>query len=102
MAAIHLIERENLFSRVTGSATEFESGFWAINEVEARNLVGASIYFHQLQLEPSFYGGIITGIRVHNAAPYIGRIVFRFEPKADHRNVRTSREGWAYEKKISR
>ncbi len=101
MAAIHLIERENLFSRVADSQTEFESGYWAISETEARELIGANIYFHERQLEPSFYGGVITGVRVHQAKDlYTGRMVFRFEPKPQCRNVRTGREGWQYEKKI--
>ena len=60
MAAIHLIERENFISRVTGSQTEYESGYWALSENQARELVGANIYFHERQVEPSFYGGVIT------------------------------------------
>ena len=54
MAAIHLIERENLFSRVADSQTEFESGYWAISKTEARELIGANIYFHERQLERHF------------------------------------------------
>jgi hypothetical protein len=102
MTAIHLIERENLFSRVADSQTEYESGYWAIPETAAQELVGAQIYFHERQIEPSFYGGVITGFRVHEAEndPRKGRIIFRFVPKSECRNVRTGRDGWQYERKI--
>jgi len=102
MPAIHLIEKENLISRVSGSQTEYESGYWALSEQEARELVGAHIYFHERQIEPSFYGGLITGFRVQRSEPYTGRIVFRFEPKSECRGVRAGRNGWQYEKKIVR
>jgi hypothetical protein len=100
MAAIHLIERENYFTRVTGSQTEWESGYWAIAEALARELIGGHIYFHEKQQEPSYYGGIINGFRINQVEPYSGRIIFRFEPKPDCRGVRAGREGWQQEKKI--
>jgi hypothetical protein len=102
MPAIHLIEKENLISRVSGSQTEYESGYWALSEQDARDLVGAHIYFHERQIEPSFYGGLIIGFRVQQTEPYTGRVVFRFEPKSECRGVRAGRAGWQYEKKILR
>ena len=102
MTAIHLIERENFISRVAGSQTEYESGYWAVSETDASELVGAHIYFHERKIEPSFYGGVITGWRLHRAEPYSGRVVFRFEPKPECRGVRAGRNGWQFEKKIVR
>ena len=102
MAKIHLIEKKNLFTRVSGSQTEYESGYWALTEQEAGNLVGAHIYFHEKQIAPSFYGGLITGFRTQQGEPYGGRIIFRFEPKPECRDVRAGVDGWQYEKKIVR
>jgi hypothetical protein len=102
MIAIHLIERESLFSRVSGSNTEYQSGYWAVSESDAAKLIGAHIYFHERQIEPSFYGGLITGFHVHQDDPYVGRVVFKFEPKADCRGVRAGRAGWQFEKKLVR
>jgi hypothetical protein len=100
MAAIHLIERKSLFSRVTSPSTEYESGFWSLSEAQAQLLVGGKIYFHQRQIEPSFYGGVITGFRVQQGEPHNGRIIFRFEPNPECRGIRAGRGGWQFEKKI--
>ena len=102
MPAIHLIEKENLISRLAGSQTEYESGYWALPEYDAKELVGGHIYFHERQIEPSFYGGLITGFRIQQTEPYKDRVVFRFEPKPNCRGVRAGRDGWQYEKKIVR
>ncbi len=51
-------------------------------------------------VDPSFYGGVITGFRVQQDGPYTGRIVFRFEPKPECRGVKAGRDGWRFEKKI--
>ena len=100
MAAIHLIERENLFSRVNGSQTEYESGYWNLSETQAQELVNSNIYFHERQLEPSFYGGVITGFRVQQGELHNGRIIFKFEPKTECRGVTSGRGCWQFEKKI--
>jgi hypothetical protein len=64
MPSIHLIERENLISRVSGPQTEYESGCWKLSEAEAAGLVGGQLFFHEHQIEASFYGGVIAGFRV--------------------------------------
>ena len=102
MSAIHLIEKESLFRRVAESPTEYESGYWALSAGEAEALVGANIYFHERQIEPSYYGGTIVGYRVQRGEPYDGRIIFRFQPKPDCRGVRAGGDGWQFEKKIVR
>jgi len=89
MSAIHLIERENLFSRVAGTS-EYESGYWALSENEAQALIGGNIFFHEKQLEPSYYGGAIVGFRVQRGEPYDGRIDFRFVPQPECRDVRVA------------
>jgi hypothetical protein len=96
---IHLIERNGYIKKLEGQISE--SGFWAIPSESAQVLVGGDIYFHKRQKEPSFYGGKILGYRIHNEDDeYRGRIIFRFEYSAKHRNVSAGIGGWSYEKKI--
>lgn len=99
MPAIHLIERDIRYSRI-GQGPEWESGFWALTETQAQSLIGAPIFFHKKQIEPSYYGGTITGYRVQADGEFAGRIVFRFVPKPECRGVFAIGEGWQYERKI--
>ncbi len=99
-SSIHLIERLGLIRPVAGSAGEFESGFWAVAEETAADLVGGDIYFHKKRAEPSFFGGRILGFRRQIEGEYVGRIIFRFRSEMDHEGVVTEREGWGMEKKI--
>lgn len=86
MKAIHLFERKGYFCPILGS-TELESGFWKVTTTDANKLVGKKIYFHKRQAAPSFQGGIITGFRIQPSGLYRRRIIFRFQPKPNCRNV---------------
>ena len=79
----------------------FESGLWAVTAQTAQSLLEGDIYFHKRQKEPSFFGGKILGYRIHGEEDeYQGRIIFRFEYSAGHRNVSAGSGGWSNEKKI--
>lgn len=95
---IHLVEPLNNFAKLQDN--EWESGWWNIAESEAKKLVGGEIYFHKKQIEPSFYGGIITGYRVGQDVQYQGRVAFRLKYDAACRNVNTDRHGWSKKMKI--
>jgi len=63
--------------------------------------MGADIYFHKKQKEPSFYGGKIISYRIYNENDkHKGRIIFRFEYARDHRGVLAGAGGWSNEMKI--
>ena len=96
MKAIHLIQNDKalLPKPVTRGSNIFESGFWYIELEKAKSFVGKDIYFHEKQISPSFFGGIITNCR---GELYEGqnRVVFQFEAKASHRGVRPQNpDGW--------
>ncbi len=96
---IHLIERMGHIEKL--EAGIFESGLWDVSPPTARSLVGGDIYFHKKQKEPSYFGGKILGYRIHGEDDeYHGRIIFRFEYSAKHRNVSAGSGGWSNEKKI--
>lgn len=96
---IHLIERMGHIQKIEGRINE--SGLWDVSAQTAQSLVGGDIYFHKKQKEPSYFGGKILGYRVHEVDDeYRGRIIFRFEYSAEHRNVSAGHGGWANEKKI--
>ena len=96
---IHLIERMGHIQKIEGQI--HESGLWDVSPHTAQTLVGGDIYFHKKQKEPSYFGGKILGYRTHDEDDeYRGRIIFRFEYSADHRNVSAGSGGWSNEKKI--
>jgi hypothetical protein len=95
MASIHLVERLNNVRRVSSEPPVWESGYWVIAEDTAKRLIGADLYLHSGQLEPSHFGGKILGYRVHrDGSDADGRIVFRIAPSLRHKGVATGREGW--------
>jgi hypothetical protein len=101
MPAIHLIERNDDFKRPDKTSNTWESGNWALSEDTIHSLVGGEIYFHKGQLEPSFFGGIITGYRfIQEPNPSAGRVIIIFETDPKMKGIRTDREGWGNEKKI--
>jgi hypothetical protein len=102
MAAIHLIERLGNMKSVDAGKNEWESGKWAVSPDTAQKLVGGSIYFHHGQDKPSYFGGTVISFLVlpDEHGDMAGRIVFRFVPSIEFKNVRTARKGWGNEKKI--
>lgn len=101
MPAIHFVERMNNIRRLPGADGEWESGYWSVTENTAQRLIGADLYLHTRQAEPSHFGGKILGFHVHRDQSDIdGRIVFRIKPTIGHKGVVAGREGWGNEKKI--
>jgi hypothetical protein len=104
MPAIHLIKKpdDNLptIKKVLDEENIYTSGYWTILEEKARGLINGKIYFHERQLDPSIYGGIITDVEKVSEGKYKGKIIFKFQLYPDCGNVRTPREGWSQEMKI--
>lgn len=104
MPAIHLIKKGETglppIVPVPSEPNTFTSGYWSLSEESARSFIGGSIYFHEHQGDPSFYGGIIVNTEKVAIGEYQGRIVFKFTYSPDCRGVRTSREGWSQEMKF--
>jgi len=95
---IHLIEIANNFTKLRDKV--WESGWWRLDEGDAKKLVGGHIYFHRKKSEPSFYGGLIQAIRVEQEEPHKGSIIFEFEYREACRGIKASKLGWSLEAKI--
>lgn len=95
---IHLIEKLNNFVKLQDNL--WESGWWSLDEVKAKKLVGGEIYFHKQQQEPSFYGGTIIGYRIEQDGQYQGKIVFKLQHSEGCRNVKTDKNGWSRRMKL--
>lgn len=106
MPSIHLlVKKEN---RSTLTTTEVgsnivESRAWQLTEQQAKDLVGANVYFHHFQNDRSFYGGVILDIfpwmieNIHVDRRYI--IKFRYEKIC--RDVMPPKQNWtSFEKCI--
>ncbi|MFZ4436851.1 MAG: hypothetical protein ACOYOS_00330 [Syntrophales bacterium] len=102
MPAIHFVERLGNYHCVDSISNEWESGHWVVAEDTAQRLVNGmgQIYLHDAQNEPSRFGGDILSFRVHRGGNLDGRLIFRFKPTPQCKNVRTNRNGWGNEKKI--
>lgn len=95
---IHMIEPLNNFVKLPDN--NWESGWWSLDESQAKQLVGGEIYFHKKRLEPSFFGGSITGYRIDQDPQYEGKIIFTLQYHAACRNVSTDKLGWSKKIKI--
>lgn len=95
---IHLVQPIHNFVKLQDNT--WESGSWEVNENQAKLLVGGEIYFHKKRTEPSFYGGTITGYRVHEEGESQGKVVFQLEYRVSCRNVTTDKIGWNRNMKI--
>jgi hypothetical protein len=95
---IHLVEPLNHFVKLNDNV--WESGWWKLNENQAKKLVGGKIYFHKKRQEPSFYGGTILGYRIHQDGEYQGKIVFKLQHNLSCRNVSTGKSGWSKDVKV--
>jgi hypothetical protein len=99
-AKVHLIEKNGRFKKIAGQA--HESGFWTVTPQKADSLIGGDIYFHKKQTEPSFFGGRITGYRIHEVNDeFYGKIIFCFEYSPAHRNISAGKGGWGNEIKFA-
>jgi hypothetical protein len=95
---VHILEPMNNFVKLQDEG--WESGWWSIDENKAKELVGGKIYFHKKRLDPSFFGGVITGYRIEQDVQYPGNIVFALQYNPECRNVRTDKNGWSKKMKI--
>jgi hypothetical protein len=95
---IHIVETLNKFVRLPDN--QWESGWWDIDEDRAGKLIGGNVFFHKKQMEPSFFGGTITGYRIEQEAQHEGMIVFTLQYNAACRDIRTDKGGWSKKMKI--
>lgn len=97
---IHFVEKFGRENRLSDEVQLWESGYWTLTEKSAKSLIGGDIYLHSNQSKPSRFGGVIQNYRVIENGEFEGKIVFEFLADIEHKNVRTSKEGWGREKKI--
>jgi hypothetical protein len=97
---LHLIEKKRKMKPVSQGSSTFESGDWKIAEERAKTMIGGTVYFHETQTGPSYYGGTITGYRVIlGDAANAGKVVIIFIRDDAAIGIRTSKEGWGNEQK---
>ena len=99
---IHLIENIGRFKRISQEQELWESGYWTVAIETAEELVGGHIYLHTTRAKPSKFGGVIQRYSVEPEGEFEGKVVFTFLADMDHKNVFTSKDGWAMGKKIDR
>ena len=100
--SVHFIERMGHVVCLDKSKHLYESGWWAMSESAAQELVGGRLYLHKAQDKPSFFGGTILSYRVETQGDWPGRILFSFTADLAGKGVRAGRDGWGMERKISR
>jgi hypothetical protein len=97
---LHLIEKMRKMKPISKGSSTFESGDWTISEERAQLLIGATVYFHESQTGPSYYGGKIIGFCVIPfGSPNAGKIVIKFDRDEAAIGILTDREGWGNEQK---
>ena len=97
MKAIHLIQSDAKLAPkpVAPGSHLFESGFWSLSIKQAESLIGGNIFFHEKQLSPSFFGGVITSYRVQQGGEWHGRVIFKFGSLVSHKGIRPKNpQGW--------
>ena len=100
MAAIHLVERTDNVRKTDRNKNEWETGWWAVPEENAKKLIGSVLYLHRSKLQPSHFGGEILSYRIEEAGPEAGRVVFTLRADADCKGVKTDGKGWSKDQKI--
>jgi hypothetical protein len=100
MPAVHLVERLDRVRRIDRDRMEWESGYWAMPEETAKQLVGGDLYLHRAQSEASHFGGKILSYHVEPSGPEVGKIVFQIQFGLAYRGVKAGRGGWGNEKKF--
>ena len=102
MGKIHFIERgthpENLVN-VDKAEHIWDTGIWYVAGETAERLLGGTVFLHEAQDSPSFFGGQILSYRMMECGPDKGKIIFRFKASMDAKGVRSA-GGWGMEKKI--
>ncbi len=98
----HFIERLKNFRCLDKSQHLYESGWWAMSEKAAEELVGGRLYLHSAQDKPSYFGGSVQSYRVETEGQWLGRVLFKFVADRQGQGFRTSKTGWRMERKIDR
>lgn len=98
MHDIHLIERSNLFTHITGSDNEWETGKWALTEAQAKSLIDGNVYLHDAQNAPCYLGGCVLSYTQHSSGRYILR--FQLDPSLIGTKTTDCGKNWATEKLI--
>lgn len=103
---IHLLHKHKSFDGQgplgpTDSGSRWQSGYWKIGKNVLEECIGANIYFHDKQADPSYQGGVISSYRIVDKGEYEGRVVFEFEPREQHLGV-IQTEDWFLEKSVRR
>ena len=99
---VHFIERMGHVRCLDKAQSLYESGWWAISEQTAQELVGGRLYLHKAQDKPSFFGGTIQSCRVETEGEWPGRVLFTFVADLAGKGVRAGKDGWGMERKIHR
>jgi hypothetical protein len=87
MARIHFICRNHL-GVIPTKFPEFESGSWDIPEVDAKTLLGGTIFLHETKSSPSYFGGTISHYRVVEIdQAHSNRIVFTLTSTKEARGI---------------
>ncbi len=72
----------------------------SLTQDTANALIGGTIYFHEAQSKPSFFGGVMLCAENIQEGDAAGRFIFTFKSDPACKGVTTSRGGWAQEMKI--
>ncbi len=84
----HFICKNGLGIKPTGNQ-EYTSEAWDLNEAEAANLIGGTIYFHESKDEISYFGGTVLRIEsIKSDAARENRIKFYLIPKIQAKGKR--------------
>ncbi len=103
MPAIHIIKNDPRLPQirpVQPGSDVFTSGRWVVSQETANALIGGTIYFHDAQSKPSFFGGLILGAERIEEGEAAGRFIFKFKSDPACKGISTPRNGWAQEMKI--
>ena len=100
--SVHFIERMGHVQCLDKSKQLYESGWWAVSEQTAQELIGGRLHLHKAQDKPSFFGGTILSYRVETEGDWPGRVLFTFIADLAGKGVRTGKDGWGMERKIQR
>jgi hypothetical protein len=100
--SVHFIERMGHVRCLDKAEQLYESGWWAMSEQSAQELVGGRLYLHKAQDKPSFFGGSIQSYRLETEGEWPGRVLFSFIADQPGKGFRTSKDGWRMERKIDR
>jgi hypothetical protein len=90
MSKIHLLARyEDQIPRglLIRQNNVLRSGWWAVSEIVARQLIGGILFLHQSSSSRSWKGGAIVDVVASDHPDYPGRVGFLFVPHTQYDGV---------------